>query len=136
VRVSYSVRPGNDGIAYRSLPEAETRHVARRVEDVQTFINTNPEASGPGTAVANTNQLDLADRYMVLMAASPRVVNFTSRGKLADLKVADLITINRVRGLDATGALVSVKFRIVSLNFHDSAGIARCTAIEYIPLPP
>jgi hypothetical protein len=83
-------------------------------------------------AYAANNSARLAQSLSRLLAANPRVVEFQSRGKLADLTIGDRIAITRSRALDPTGALAATVFRIIGLSHDFIAGVSTCTAVENV----
>jgi len=122
LRLTFSGGNETPDVIVRTFPAALPRYVVWDTFVVDTYLRPLAQV------------LDVADQYAKLLTASPREVRFTARGKLADLSVADIITINRTRGLDPSGALVNVKFRIVRLDHNDAAGISACVGVEYVSL--
>lgn len=120
------------GVIVRSIPGVAAKHGVFDTLNVATFLRHTPNEAGFPLSETLSKITDIADRYVKLESASPREAVFSAKGKLSDLKVADIITLNRSRALDPSGALSNVKFRIDGLNFNDTTGISRCMAVEYI----
>jgi hypothetical protein len=121
------------------------RYLAENSEAVPIAPRMAESAQDPGVLVKHgqqkVEQFDayadnatavLAQSLSRLWAANPRVVEFQSRGKLADLTIGDRIAITRSRGLDQTGALSATLFRIISLSHDFIAGVSTCTAVENV----
>jgi hypothetical protein len=120
VRVRYFADPGLGTVAtYDSIqdPGVLVKHGQQKVEEFDVYTEN-------GTEVARS--------LARLLAADPRVVEFQSRGKLADLTIGDRIAITRSRALDPTGALSATVFRIIGLSHDFIAGVSTCTAVENV----
>lgn len=121
VRVYY----GNDhnaGDSFESVeridPGAAVRHGREEIKEIYTYLRATNDA------VSRVNQ------YFRLGTANPRVASFSAKGKLVDLMVGDKIRLTRSRGLDATGALDAVVFRVQRLRHNYIEGVSHCEAIE------
>jgi hypothetical protein len=125
VRLHYGIHPHNgrrDAIEWTST-EADVLHSTKELKQVETYIRDKTDAE---TAAA---------MHGALATAAPIEVEFTSRSKLVDLKLADVIELTRDRcTASPTGALAAVKFKIAELRHNYGTGVSYCYAVQQITL--
>jgi hypothetical protein len=127
-RVTYGQNPARaSDKAYEYVADSgiPTKHRRLEVLPIETWI-------GASTAQDAAAQL-VAQRYARLAAANPRIAAFTARGKLTDVLQGDIIRLTRTRGLDSSGSLNAVRFRVMSGRQNLLAGFGACVAVEDVP---
>jgi hypothetical protein len=126
-------------VFYRTLPHDKRQGAVRSVE----LHDAGIQAKYGRTVVQEfqtyldhqtANAEAVAAALLQLGTFAPRVAHFTALSKLVDLKVADVIELNRSRALDPTGALDGVRFKISRLRRNRATGISTCEAVEYLDL--
>jgi hypothetical protein len=123
VRVLYGAAHRAEGLDVVEILDdgAATKYGRETIKEITTLVRSQTEAAA------------LASSYFPVATGNPRVAEFSARTKLVDLTVGDKVRLTRSRGIDPTGRLTSVLFRIQSLRTDYLSGITQCTAVEDIP---
>lgn len=124
VRIHYGLRPHNGQRDVVESVDASTEILRKRSEmrELVTYIRDKADAEA------------LAVQAKKIAIASPLEVQFASRSKLVDLKVADVIELTRSRAFSSTGTLSAQRFKIVNLRHDYGSGVSQCYAVEQVSL--
>ncbi|MGH9316925.1 MAG: hypothetical protein ACRD1P_07460, partial [Thermoanaerobaculia bacterium] len=119
IRILYDRNPSTNALATATVfdPETAVRYHRPSSKEFTTYLTSGTDASA------------VAFAFLAISAAPPRKAELTIKG-LVELVEGEKITIDRLRGVDASGSLAGDLFRVLSVRKSPQEARTEILAVE------